>query len=44
MTSFQTIEVKLGLAIRGKWASEHDVSQDVYLYIYIFGKNIFIYT
>ena len=26
--------MKLGLATRGKWTSEHDVSQDVYIYIY----------
>ena len=30
------------LATRGKWTSEHDVSQDVYIYI-IFGKYIYIY-
>ena len=26
--------MKLGLATRGKWTSEHDVSQDVYIYMY----------
>ena len=42
--------MKLGLETRGKWTSNHDVSQDVYIYIhiyiyiYIFGKTIFIYT
>ena len=30
------------LATKGKWTTEHDVSQDVYNYIYI-GKNISIY-
>ena len=37
---FRTIEVKVGLGNRGKWTSEHDVSQDVYnyIYIYIFAK------
>ena len=43
MILFQTVELKLGLTTRGKWTSEHDVSQDVYIYIYIFGKTIFIY-
>ena len=38
MTSFQTIEMKLGLATRGKWTSKHGVSQEVYNYIYIFAK------
>ena len=33
---FRTIEVKVGLGNRGKWTSEHDVSQDVYNYIYIY--------
>ena len=28
--------MKLGLATRGKWTSEHAVSQDVYIYIYIY--------
>ena len=28
--------MKLGLTTRGKWTSEHDVSQDVYIYIYIY--------
>ena len=28
--------MKLGLAIRGKWTLEHDVSQDVYNYIYTY--------
>ena len=37
---FRTIEVKVGLGNRGKWTSEHDVSQDVYNYIYIY---IYIY-
>ena len=35
--------MKLDLATRGKWTLEHDVSQDMSIYIYIFGKNIFIY-
>ena len=42
MILFQTVEVKLGLTTRGKWTSEHDVSQDIYIYI-IFGKYIYIY-
>ena len=33
---FRTIEVKVGLGNKGKWTSEHDVSQDVYNYIYIY--------
>ena len=28
--------MKLGLETRGKWTSNHDVSQDVYIYIYIY--------
>ena len=31
--------MKLGLAIRGKWTSEHDVSQDVHNYIYTYLQN-----
>ena len=30
------------LATRGKWTSEHDISQDIYIYI-IFGIYIYIY-
>ena len=39
-----TVELKLGLVTRGKWTSEHDVSQDVYIIYILVQIYIYIYT
>jgi len=33
LTLIQTVKVKFSLATRGKWISEHDVSQNIYIYL-----------